>query len=81
MLRFVTHDWPVAAVKTMLRQLREASRAETKVVIVENEVLPYVTRSAANSSAIPGANIDLPPHPLLPGAGNFGYMMDMHVSF
>lgn len=82
-LRTVIHDWPNASVQTILRHLRDAAQADTKLVLSE-QIVPYVCPSTDVFVDIPGADMPLPPAPLLPNLGivsSMMYALDMQVRF
>ncbi|KAJ7289717.1 hypothetical protein C8J57DRAFT_945931, partial [Mycena rebaudengoi] len=58
-MRMIIHDWPDAAVKQIMVNMREAAGIHSKLVLFDRG-MPYV-------SQIPGA--PTPPFPLLPNLG------------
>ncbi|KAJ7656543.1 hypothetical protein B0H17DRAFT_956099, partial [Mycena rosella] len=65
LIRMVLPDWADKYVVKILRLLREAADKSTKLIIVDN-ILSY----ACKETVIPGAELPLPPAPLLPNLGH-----------
>jgi hypothetical protein len=80
-MRYITHDWPDAHAKKILKQLRVAAQLYTKLILYEF-LVPYATPSNAEFSHIPGAEVPIPPFPLLPNLGpvsNVTMLADLQV--
>ncbi|KAK0458974.1 O-methyltransferase-domain-containing protein [Desarmillaria tabescens] len=66
LLKQITHDWSDQYVARILRHLRHASTATTKLVLVDC-IIPHTCR--APQVTIPGADFPTPPAPLLANMG------------
>jgi hypothetical protein len=80
-MRYITHDWPDAHAKKILKQLRVAAQSYTKLIIYEF-LVPYAAPSNKEFSHIPGAEVPIPPYPLLPNLGpvsNTTVLADLQV--
>lgn len=86
LLKQIIHDWSDRYVRIILSHLRSAANEKTKLVIVDS-LIPHSCRTQDPvSQSIPGANLPLPPEPLLAnlGAANTAaYVTDlsMYVHF
>ncbi|KZV76595.1 O-methyltransferase [Peniophora sp. CONT] len=79
-LRWVLHDWSDGYCLDILKQLRAAAKASTRLVIVDS-LIPYACIEDETES-IPGAQRPVPPRPLLPNLGQFSaltYFTDIQV--
>lgn len=66
LLKQITHDWSDKYVTRILRRLRDASTATTKLVLIDC-IIPH--SCSAVEVDIPGANSPAPPAPLLANMG------------
>jgi len=81
LLRAVIHDWPDHYAKRILANLRPATIADTKLILIEH-ILRYTCRSEEYSKKIPGADEPEAPEPLLPNFGVAGgreYVVDLQM--
>jgi hypothetical protein len=81
-MRFITHDWPDKHAKNILKQLRAAAQSYTKLIVYEF-LVSYAAPSNEKYAHIPGAELPLPPYPLLPNLGpvsNATMLADLQVS-
>ncbi|KAF8908192.1 hypothetical protein CPB84DRAFT_1744364 [Gymnopilus junonius] len=83
LLRCVLHDWPNDFAQQILLRLREAATPETKLVIADF-LVPLAcaddVSTTPGSDGVEGAEIILPPAPLLPNLGKANanvYWMDL----
>jgi hypothetical protein len=80
-LRFITHDWPDAYAKRILKQLRASAQTSTKLVL-NDFLVPYAASSDELFSEISGSKVPTAPYPLLPNLGtvsNQTVMADLQV--
>ena len=68
LLRMILHDWSDKYCAKILRHLRDAAAPYTQLVIVDN-LLSYACVDDSLKD-IPGAEVPLPPAPLLPNSGH-----------
>jgi hypothetical protein len=80
-MRYVTHDWPDAYAKKILKELRVSAQSSTTLILCDY-VVPYAASSNDLFSDIPGAEMPIAPYPLLPNLGtasNQTVMGDLQV--
>jgi hypothetical protein len=80
-MRYITHDWPDAYAKNILKQLRASAQSSTTLVLCDY-LVPYAASSNDIFSEIPGAEVTTAPYPLLPNLGtvsNQTVMGDLQV--
>ncbi|EKM59060.1 uncharacterized protein PHACADRAFT_181077 [Phanerochaete carnosa HHB-10118-sp] len=86
LLKLILHDWADDYCLKILRHLRAAARPDTALVVID-ALVPYACRGAEKEvAAIPGAEGDQAPEPLLANYGTANelvYFMDvnMHLLF
>ncbi|KAJ7748867.1 O-methyltransferase [Mycena olivaceomarginata] len=69
LLRFIVHDWSDTYTFKILKQLRDAAQATTKLIVIEH-LVPLACGEDETYKHIPGAvPATLPPKPLLPNLG------------
>jgi hypothetical protein len=68
LLRAILHDWSDKYGLQILRNLREAAMPSTHLIIIDNVML-YACEDESLKE-VPGAEIELPPAPLLPNGGH-----------
>ena len=76
----VIHDWADEYCLTILKHLRAAAGPKTQLIIVD-QVLSYVC-DEPTAHEIPGAELPIPPQPLLPNLGRAAsgvYLYDLMV--
>ncbi|KAJ7075074.1 O-methyltransferase [Mycena belliarum] len=79
LVRAVLHNWPDAGAFKILKNLRDAARPTTQLVVLER-IAPLVCGEDAAHAHIPGAVLPAPPAPLLANLGvMFPYLMDMQA--
>jgi hypothetical protein len=81
-MRGISHDWPDASMKIVLKQLRAAAQPTSKLIIADN-IAPYACPSSGQFADIPGSDLPPVPEPLLPNlgvGGLFPYLFDMQAS-
>jgi hypothetical protein len=77
----VLHDWADEYCLTVLKHLRAAARPKTQLVIAEQLMACVCDEPATHE--IPGAEVPVPPKPLLPNLGRasaMAYNTDVMVS-
>ena len=67
-MRCITHDWPDAHAKKILKQLRVSAQLSTTLILCDY-LVPYAASSNNQFSDIPGAEVPTAPYPLLPNLG------------
>jgi hypothetical protein len=80
LLRMIMHDWADKYCLTILKHLRAAAGPSTQIVIVEQPIPCACDEPATHE--LPGAELPVPPKPLLPNlgrAGSMAYNTDMMV--
>ncbi|KAI0245830.1 S-adenosyl-L-methionine-dependent methyltransferase [Lactifluus subvellereus] len=70
LLRMIVHDWADKYCFTILKHLRAAAGPKTQIVIVEQPMMCACDEPATHE--IPGAELPVPPEPLLPNLGRGG---------
>ncbi|KAI0265261.1 S-adenosyl-L-methionine-dependent methyltransferase [Russula aff. rugulosa BPL654] len=78
LLCHILHDWSDEYCLTILKHLRAAAGPKTQMVLVEQVFSTVCDEPAAHE--IPGAELPVPPKPLLPNMGRAGsvvYLVDM----
>jgi hypothetical protein len=76
----VIHDWADEDCITILKHLRAAAGPKTQLIIVE-QAISYVC-DEPTAQEIPGAELPIPPQPLLPNLGRAAsgvYLVDLMV--
>ena len=80
LLRNILHDWPDKYCLQILRHLRSSAAPSTRLVLVDN-IMAYACVDNELKS-VPGAEIPLPPAPLLANGGTANavpYLQDLQV--
>jgi hypothetical protein len=67
LLSRVLHDWPDEYCLTILKNLRAAAGPKTQLIIVEQPMTHACDEPTTHE--IPGAELPVPPEPLLPNLG------------
>lgn len=62
------HNWGDSYARQILKQLRISAEPSTKLVIMD-QIVPYACSSGDTFADIPGAEVPLPPSPLLANLG------------
>jgi hypothetical protein len=81
LVRMVMHDFPDKHCITILRNLRDAAKPSTQLVVIDN-IMAYACEEPGVDD-IPGAVVSIPPAPLLANMGQANlipYLMDVEVS-
>ena len=73
LLRQITHDWPDEYCLTILKHLRAAAGPKTQLIIVEQVFSTVCDEPVAHE--IPGAELPVPPQPLLRNMGRAASMV------
>jgi hypothetical protein len=68
LVRAVLHNWSDKYCLQILRHLREAATPSTQLIVVDN-LMPYACVDDSLKD-VPGADLALPPAPLLPNGGH-----------
>ncbi|THU78420.1 S-adenosyl-L-methionine-dependent methyltransferase [Dendrothele bispora CBS 962.96] len=81
----VLHNWPDVYNSTILKNLREVAKPDTKLIIIDN-VIPYACRlpSDAVNNLEGDGDVDVAPEPVLPNYGplsDHGYTLDVTMMF
>jgi hypothetical protein len=80
-MRSITHDWPDAYAKKILKHLRAAAQSSTKLIL-HDFLVSYAASTGGLFSEIPGSQVPVAPYPLLPNLGtvsNQTLMVDLQV--
>ncbi|KIM78316.1 hypothetical protein PILCRDRAFT_595321 [Piloderma croceum F 1598] len=77
-IRHVIHDWPDASSVVILKNIRQAMNANSRLFIHE-----YILQAVTDETSVGAMNTALAPKPLLPnyGAGNMRRMVSRSFSF
>ncbi|EJD53030.1 S-adenosyl-L-methionine-dependent methyltransferase [Auricularia subglabra TFB-10046 SS5] len=81
LIRYILHDWADSYCRKILGRLRQAAGPHTRLLVVD-EILPYACRMDKDEvvQAIPGAEGEVGPQPLLANLGYVNlhkYLMDL----
>lgn len=81
LIRYILHDWADSYCRKILHKLRQAAGPHTKLLVID-EILPYACRMDKDEvvQAIPGAEGEVGPQPLLANLGYVNlhkYLMDL----